>query len=264
MNPNNSRVFLNRHYLCNMPKKAWFTQWFNSSHYHHLYSHRDEQEAADFIYRLLEHLQPAPGATMLDVGCGRGRHSRTLASKGYEVTGVDVAPDNIEYALQFANEQLHFQVHDMRQLLCVRCYEYVFNFFTSFGFFNTPIEHRNAIRMMAAALKMDGILVMDYLNAVATAANLVPTEEKKVDGTHYQIERWMNDRYIYKKITIEDKDLSQPLSFTEQVARFTREDLSLLLEEQGLEIVEVFGNYQLEPYEEITSPRLILVAKQSH
>lgn len=247
-----------------MPKKAWFTQWFNSSHYHHLYSHRDEQEAADFIYRLLEHLHPTPGAHMLDVGCGRGRHSRTLASKGFEVTGVDVAPDNIEYALQYANDQLHFQVHDMRKLLCVRCFDYVFNFFTSFGFFNTQTEHRNAIHMMASALKKEGILVMDYLNAVATAANLVPTEEKQVDGTHYQIERWMNDQYIFKKITIQDKDLSYPLSFTEQVARFSKADLCAMLEKEGLEIVEVFGNYQLEDFEETTSQRLILVAKQSH
>lgn len=247
-----------------MSKKAWFTQWFNSSHYHHLYSHRDEQEAADFIFRLLEHLHPAPGAHILDVGCGRGRHSRTLASKGFEVTGIDVAPDNIEYALQFANEQLHFQVHDMRKLLCARCFNYVFNFFTSFGFFNTQTEHRNAIHMMASALKKEGILVMDYLNAVATAANLVPTEEKQVDGTHYQIERWMNERYIFKKITIQDKDLFQPLSFTEQVARFSKEDLCAMLKEQGLEIVEVFGNYQLEAFEETTSQRLIIVAKQPH
>lgn len=247
-----------------MPKKAWFTQWFNSSHYHHLYSHRDEQEAADFIYRLLLHLHPKPGATMLDVGCGRGRHSRTLASKGYEVTGIDVAPDNIEYALQFANDQLHFQVHDMRRVLCVRCFDYVFNFFTSFGFFNTPNEHRNAIHTMASALKKDGVLVMDYLNAVATAANLIPAEEKQVDDTHYQIERWMNDRYIFKKITINDKELATPLSFTEQVARFTQEDLTAMLKEQGLEIVEVFGNYQLEAFEETSSPRLIVVARQPH
>lgn len=247
-----------------MPKKAWFTQWFNSSHYHHLYSHRDEQEAANFIHRLLEHLRPAPGATMLDVGCGRGRHSRTLASKGFEVIGIDVAPDNIEYAMQFANDQLHFQVHDMRRILCVRCFDYVFNFFTSFGFFNTSLEHRNAMHTMASALKKDGILVMDYLNAVATAAKLVPAEEKKADGTHYQIERWMNDRYIFKKITIRDEELTESLSFTEQVARFSKDELCKMLEEQGLEIVEVFGNYQLEPFEETTSPRLIVVAKQSH
>lgn len=201
---------------------------------------------------------------MLDIGCGRGRHSRTLASKGFEVTGIDVAPDNIEYALQFANDQLHFQVHDMRRILCARGFDYVFNFFTSFGFFNTPTEHRNAIHTMAVALKKEGILVMDYLNAVATATNLVPTEEKLVEGTIYHIERWMDNRYFFKKITIHDEGLSEPLSFTEQVARFTKTDLTRMLEAEGLQVMEVFGNYQLEKFEEATSSRLILVAKQPH
>lgn len=247
-----------------MPESAWFTQWFNSSHYHHLYSHRDEQEAADFIYRLLEHLQPKPGSHILDLGCGRGRHSRTLASKGFEVTGVDVAPDNIEFALQFANEQLHFQVHDMRRPLCARCFDYVFNFFTSFGFFNTDTEHRNAIHTMASALKKKGILVMDYINAVATAANLVASEEKSVEGTRYVIERWMNDRYFFKRITIHHQELTEPLSFTEQVARFSKADLINMLEAEGLQVVEAFGNYQLEDFKENSSSRLILVAKQPH
>ena len=247
-----------------MPKKAWFTQWFNSSHYHHLYSHRDEKEAEDFIHRLVEYLRPNIGAKMLDIGCGRGRHSKTLADMGYEVTGVDVAPDNIEYALGYQHDKLHFQVHDMRKLLCVRCYDFVFNFFTSFGFFNTDREHHNALHTMATALKKDGVLVMDYLNAVKTTATLVPKEVKIVNETKYEVERWMNDRYFFKKITITDKELKEPLSFTEQVYRFTKEDLVALLQEQGLEIAAMFGNYQLEPFDANSSSRLIVVAKQNH
>jgi len=41
----------------------WFATWFDSSHYHRLYAHRDEQEAAGFIDRLIDRLPPAPGAT---------------------------------------------------------------------------------------------------------------------------------------------------------------------------------------------------------
>jgi SAM-dependent methyltransferase len=152
----------------------------------------------------------------------------------------------------------------MRRVLCARCFDYVFNFFTSFGFFNTNAEHRNAIHTMAMALKKDGILVMDYLNAVATASTLVPSEEKSVEGTRYVIKRWMNERYFFKKITIHDKELAEPLSFTEQVARFTKNDLIQMLEAEGLEVIEVFGNYQLEKFEEASSSRLLLVAKQPH
>lgn len=248
-----------------MSKKAWFTQWFNSSHYHQLYSHRDEKEAADFIYRLLIHLHPAPGSSILDLGCGRGRHSRILASMGYQVTGIDVAPENINYANRYATESLQFQVHDMRRMLCVRCFDFVFNFFTSFGFFNTEREHLSALRTMSTALKKNGVLVMDYINSPVASQNLVPLEEKLLRGNGYRIERWQNETHFFKKITVtEDPENKQgPVSFTEQVAKFSLEKLKSMIEEQGLKVEEVFGDYLLNAYDPLKSPRMILVARRS-
>ncbi|NBY24868.1 MAG: SAM-dependent methyltransferase, partial [Chitinophagaceae bacterium] len=62
-----------------MQEHSWFSEWFNSPYYHLLYSHRDEEEAKEFINRLIDHLRPKQESRMLDVGCGRGRHSRQLA-----------------------------------------------------------------------------------------------------------------------------------------------------------------------------------------
>ena len=55
--------------------KEWFASWFDSSYYHSLYAHRDHQEAAFLIAQLIDLTQPKDDATILDVGCGRGRHS---------------------------------------------------------------------------------------------------------------------------------------------------------------------------------------------
>src|SRR5215213_5123663 len=57
-------------------KNQWFRQWFDSPYYHKLYFNRDEREAAAFINRLANRLHAAPGSFMLDVACGRGRHSK--------------------------------------------------------------------------------------------------------------------------------------------------------------------------------------------
>jgi 2-polyprenyl-3-methyl-5-hydroxy-6-metoxy-1,4-benzoquinol methylase len=76
-------------------QKSWFKDWFNSHYYHLLYQHRDEEEALSFIQRLILHLHPSPGAKMLDVACGKGRHSKALADNGFDVTGIDLSEESI-------------------------------------------------------------------------------------------------------------------------------------------------------------------------
>ena len=45
-----------------------------------------------------ERLPIAPGATLLDVGCGSGQLALLAAKDGLEVTGVDIAPNWVERA----------------------------------------------------------------------------------------------------------------------------------------------------------------------
>ncbi|MDQ6761961.1 MAG: class I SAM-dependent methyltransferase, partial [Bacteroidota bacterium] len=144
--------------------KPWFKDWFNSPYYHQLYFKRDESEAAAFINKLIEHLQPAPASLMLDIACGKGRHSRMLAAKGFHVTGIDLSTDSIIEAKKFDAENLEFFVHDMRLPFWINYFDYAFNFFTSFGYFNTRREHDNSIRTIAQSIKPGGIFVIDYLN----------------------------------------------------------------------------------------------------
>ena len=123
----------------------WYKEWFNSPFYHKLYFERDEQEAQKFILKLLDYLKPPIESQILDVACGRGRHSRFLAQHGYDVTGIDLSHDSIAFAKQFETDRLHFYQHDMRLPAWINYFDYVFNFFTSFGYFKTRREHDDAI-----------------------------------------------------------------------------------------------------------------------
>ena len=84
-----------------MAEREWFRDWFDSPFYHKLYFERDEKEAESLIRRLVTHLHLQPGSRVLDVACGRGRHSKMLAAMGFDVTGIDLSPASIEYAQQF-------------------------------------------------------------------------------------------------------------------------------------------------------------------
>src|SRR5688572_5447740 len=186
-------------------QKQWFKDWFNSPYYHLLYNNRDNAEAATFIDKLLNYLSPPADATMLDVACGTGRHSGYLASKGYTVTGIDLSIRSINIARKLENDHLSFFQHDMRLPFRVNYFDLVFNFFTSFGYFDTRHENDNALRTLANSLKPGGKLVLDYLNSVYAAARLVENEVKELDHVVFDIHREMEGGKFLKKIHILDK-----------------------------------------------------------
>jgi len=244
------------------PASEWFREWFDSPYYHKLYFERNEQEAASFIHRLLTLLHPPPASRMLDVACGRGRHARILANQGYDVTGIDLAPSSIEYARRFRNDHLDFYIHDMRQIFCTNCFDYAFNFFTSFGYFRTPRDNDRVIKMVSLALKKQGIFVLDYLNEHYAQQHLIPRSEMVIDDVVYNITRWTDPSHFYKRIRIIDPHLNEPLEYTERIARFSLHNFDDMLTSGGLTIRNVFGSYEMQPFDIDHSPRLIIVAQK--
>ena len=243
-----------------MSAQDWYKHWFNSPFYHKLYFERDEKEARQFIERLLAYLQTKAESFMLDVACGRGRHSRFLAAKGFDVTGIDISADSIGYAKQFETEKLHFFQHDMRLPAWINYFDYAFNFFTSFGYFYTRREHDDAMRTIAQALKPGGKLVIDYLNVHYVEERLVHNEIKKIGETEYEIHRWHDEDFFYKKIIITDPSLTKPAEYTEKVAKFSLGDFTDMLSFQNMQVEQVFGDYQLNAYDVKKTPRMIIVA----
>ncbi len=240
----------------------WFKIWFDSVYYHLLYFQRNEKEAADFIDTLVAHLQPPGNATMLDMGCGRGRHARYLAGKGFDVTGLDLSPNAIEAAKEIEQERLHFFEHDMRLPYCINYFDYCFNFFTSFGYFATQRENDNSLRTMVQSLKPGGTFVIDYLNTPYSEAHFKEKDEVDIEGVRFSISRRMDDDFFYKQIEITDAGQTKPLVFTEQVHKFSTADFTEMLRRQQMEVKELFGSYDLQPYEKATSKRMIIIAKK--
>ncbi len=244
-------------------ENEWFSNWFNSPYYHLLYFDRDEQEAAAFIDQLIRHLNPRAEAKMLDIACGKGRHSIQLANKGFDVTGIDISEESIHEALKNERENLHFFKHDMRLPFWINYFDYAFNFFTSFGYFKTRREHDDAIRTMAQAIKTNGYLVMDYLNVHFAEDHLTHSSEKKLNGIHFFITKWFDETHFYKKIVVEGEQLTAPLEYTEKVAKFSLGDFTEMFAYQNLQILEVFGDYHFNHYDIKKSPRLIMIARKN-
>ena len=79
---------------------TWFSSWFDTPYYHTLYKHRNDEEAELFVHNLMQYIQPAANSRLLDLACGKGRHSTFLAKNNpaIQVVGVDLSPNSITYA----------------------------------------------------------------------------------------------------------------------------------------------------------------------
>ena len=178
-------------YFCNM-QSEWFKDWFNTSYYHLLYSHRDETEANKFINNLLNHLQPSQSSKMLDLACGRGRHARFLAQHGFEVTGVDLSEASIAFAKSHSEENPEFFVQDMRIPCRILYFNYVFSFFTSFGYFKNMRNNDKVLEAVNKSLVLGGTYVLDYLNVSLALKNIHTTQVIEESGILFETRKLEN------------------------------------------------------------------------
>jgi SAM-dependent methyltransferase len=238
----------------------WFATWFNSPYYHTLYKDRDLQEAETFVDALVSYLDLPRGAHALDLACGKGRHSLHLRQKGFNVIGLDLSEASIAEAKLSEQDGLEFYEHDMRSLYWHEYFDLVVNLFTSFGYFHNKEDDQQTISSVADSLKQGGLFVLDFMNATKVKANLVAYEEKTIDNIRFEITRAVEKGVIIKRIHVIDGDVE--LDFEEQVDALELSDFETYLSTAGLELVSTFGNYQLEPFNEQTSNRLILIAQK--
>lgn len=239
----------------------WFDQWFDSPYYHILYKHRDYEEAKEFLDTLINYFRIKPNHKVLDLACGKGRHSIYLNEKGFDVVGVDLSEQNITHARQFENDRLKFDIHDMREVYAENEFDFVLNMFTSFGYFDSEKENEQAIRSAAKSLKPGGSLLIDFLNPYRVINNLVPEEKKTVEGITFDITRNLSeDGFIVKGINF--KDNGKAYHFEERVKAIRRIEFLDYFRKADLKLIKTFGDYDLNEYDPEKSERMIFVTQK--
>lgn len=242
-------------------KQHWFESWFDSPYYHLLYQHRDKDEAKVFINNLLAYLKLPAHAFLLDLACGKGRHSIHFAQKGFVVTGLDLSQQSIHYAQQFENESLSFFTHDMRMPFRINYFDAVMNLFTSFGYFENEKDNLKTVRSAAASLKTGGVLIIDFMNSKKVISEMIAEENKEVCDICFHIRKKISHGFLIKEINFTNN--GEEFSFNEKVKTLTLADFKNYFRQSGLQLTATFGNYMLQPFDENNSERLIIIATKA-
>lgn len=104
--------------------------------------------------------------------------------RGYR---IDLSFSSIHKAMKLQTANLQFYRCDMRTPFGQGIFDYVFNFFTSFGYFTDVKENNLVVQNIFNALKPGGLVVIDCLNVPVAERRIVALENKNIDGVRYAI-----------------------------------------------------------------------------
>jgi len=240
--------------------RQWFEDWFDSPLYEQLYAHRDHDDALQLAHLIAEHCPPTRYPSMLDLACGRGRHSLNFARMGYTLTGVDLSPNAIQKASNHAKSEhleITFSIGDMRQAL-PETFDLIVNLFTSFGYFEADDENEAVIRSLSQMIKPKGVIWIDFLNSHYVRQHLKPRDEGHLPDWNYWIKRWIDGDAIHKEIHLIQPSSGDEQLFREYVRLYDIAWFTQVLAKYDVKILAAFGDYAGTPFKEASSPRLLM------
>ena len=238
----------------------WYKTAF-SRDYIRIYQHRDSSEAEGFVNRLLSQITLPGHPFCLDLGCGFGRHLAYLNNNGVKTVGIDLSSDLLEFASKTeATRGLLIQA-DMRAIPFSANFDFVFSFFSSFGYFADDAENLMVLKEIYRVLKPTGGFVIDYMNARFTKENFVAEDHKQFPEFELRQRRWVNHHTnsIEKELLIKDADGEK--KFRESLKLYGVDDFLKFCSQANLKVTKMLGDYDGSLFNDQAN-RLIVIGEK--
>jgi SAM-dependent methyltransferase len=242
----------------------WQTFFFGPWQEVQLAGYPDEQTQAEAAF-MASALRLEPGARILDIPCGQGRHSIAFAKAGFKVTGIDFNANAIQQARKVAldlNLPAEFGVADMREFSWTHPFDGAVCFFGSFGYFDDEQNLRFASRV-SKSLRPGGRFLID----IHVVESLFPKFRERdwqwvrqdpplriVEDRQWSLDSGrMESTWSFIAETVSSYHLSMRI--------YTYRELCHLLHTAGFSKFEAFETGTQKPFR-IGSSRLTLVAEK--
>ncbi|MDB4957207.1 MAG: Methyltransferase type 11 [Myxococcales bacterium] len=226
--------------------KPWFSDLFDEDYLRTLpfLTAQATQAEAEFV---IEAMTLQPGANVLDVGCGYGRHAMELAARGYHVVGLDLSTPLLVRGGEEAQRRgltINFVRGDMRELDFENQFDAAYCLFSTFGYFDDE-TNKKALTNIARALKTGGKVLIEILNRDYIIADL-PTRvwwegEGCVVLEEVELNYFSSRIQVNRSVVFDDgRQLEQEIS----VRAYSLHEVGKLMHAAGFRVLEVSGGYQ--------------------
>lgn len=244
-------------------EKRWQEGYFHR-HYRVIHAHQSEAEARREVESIARMLRLKPGASVLDLGCGYGRHAFPLVDMGYDVTGIDEARYMVAQArrgLRKEGPNPRFQVGDLRRMKFREAFDAAISVYTSFGY-HSEDENIEILRRSAAALKPGGRLLIDinHHDALVVDVKQSPRSWRRLSERTFLMDEFRydprNQRLCAKRILVKDAQVAE---LTFEFRSYTCREMETMLSSVGLQPEGVYGSL-IGAALDASSKRLVVVA----
>ncbi len=245
---------------------AWYKEQFSREDPLRETTYGESEKSRMQVDFVIEKLGIQPGARVLDLCCGQGRHLLDLVKRGYEVVGVDLS----EYMLGRCRESAESQglrptlIHaDMRELSFDSEFDAVISMFTSFGYLENEDEDQKVLDGVAQALKPGGLFYIDLMNRDWLMRNY--KEHMWDENGHGDItvhESWFDSikgRTYVRELTFRADGTR--LENKHDLRIYTYREMEDKLNRAGLSIRSAWGQYDGEEYGYL-SRRMMIVSQK--
>ncbi|RLB60008.1 MAG: hypothetical protein DRI90_14740 [Deltaproteobacteria bacterium] len=224
---------------------------------------RDVEQETKFIE---QSLRLERGSRVLDLACGPGVHAVELASRGYQMVGVDLSSTMLALANDYSAKRgttVSFIQGDMRKLNLEDVFDGIYCWSSSFGYFDEA-ANLEVLKRVARALRTGGRFALDVTNRDFVAPRspnmawfekpgCVCMDEMKFD--------FYTSRMITKRMVMFEEGRSTELEMS--IRLYTLHELGKLLGKIGLKVIEVSGHRaHRTSYFGCESPRIIITSEK--
>lgn len=219
--------------------------------YKELLSPLRSDKEAEFLKKFIK----SYNSSVLDLGCGWGRHLKALAKIGYKnLTGVDSSEKLIGKAKVMLKDYPFVKLikSDFVDFRSNKKYEFIFQVFQSFGYDTRDYDQAN-LNNVNKLLAGEGLYLLDLRNPIKLSKTEVfdlPSSvriKSQIDGK----KRILKYEYIFNGTR--DKG---------EMNLYNLFELRKMFKKAGLKIVNTFGDFKGNKYSK-ESERLIIIVKKA-
>jgi SAM-dependent methyltransferase len=123
----------------------------------------DDCDYENWSQYLILKLKNFPISVGLDIGCGGGWFTRAFQKQGYQMTGLDISAEMLDYAQQTALKEgvrSEYILGDIAKIKLPKRFDFAMAINDCFNYVPKN-KFKSAIKNIGAALKKDGVLLFD-------------------------------------------------------------------------------------------------------